>query len=148
MFRQDHDQGDVRLQETPYKEKILQNLNMFLKRWGHVFGSPLTEETPEEIERLKKHILNDYLSGILPGCGTERNEELHRLLNRSLLSGATRISVELTVAILTVLFCHHNSRTLRTKHKCNSRIGCALPIEVHAAKMEDKDESTSFLPPF
>ena len=64
------------------------------------------------------------------------------------MSGATRISVELAVAILTVLFYHHTSRTLITKHKCNSRIGCVLPIEVHAAKMEDKDESSSFLPPF
>ena len=114
IFRQDHDQGDVHLQKTPCKEKILQNLNIFPKRWGNVVGSPLTKETLEEIERLKKHILNNCLSGIPPGFGTERNEQLQRLLNRSLLSGVTRISVELAVAILTVLFYHHTSRTLLT----------------------------------
>ncbi|CAH3131674.1 unnamed protein product, partial [Pocillopora meandrina] len=124
-----HDQGDVRLQEKSCKVKILQNLNIFLKRLDHVVVSPLTKETLEEIERLKKHILNNFLSGIPPGFGTERNEQLHKLLNRSCLSGATRINVELVVAILTVLFYHHSSRTLLTKHKCNSRVGCALPIE-------------------
>ena len=74
IFRQDHDQGDVRLQETPCKERIIQNLNIFLKRWGNVVGSPLTKETLVEIERLKKHILNNCLSGIPPGFGTERSE--------------------------------------------------------------------------
>ena len=95
------------MQEKPCKVKILQNLNIFLKRLDHVVVSPLTKETLEEIERLKKHILNNFLSGIPPGFGTERNEQLHKLLNRSCLSGATRINVELVVAILTVLFYHH-----------------------------------------
>ena len=136
------------MQEKPCKVKILQNLNIFLKRLDYVVVSPLTKETLEEIKRLKKHILNNCLSGIPPGFGTERDEQLHKLLNRSLLSGATRINVELVVAILAVLFYHHNSRTLLTKHKCNPRVGCALPIEVHNAKIEEKDESSSFLPPF
>ncbi|XP_027043108.1 uncharacterized protein LOC113671092 [Pocillopora damicornis] len=117
------------MKEKPCKVKILQNLNIFLKRLDYVVVSPLTKETLEEIKRLKKHILNNCLSGIPPGFGTERNEQLHKLLNRSLLSGATRINVELVVAILAVLFYHHNSRTLLTKHKCNPRVGCALPIE-------------------
>ena len=140
IFRHDHDQGEIRSQETPCKEKILHNLDIFLKKWSNIVSYPLTKGTLEEIDRLKKHIITGCLSGIPPGFGTERNEQLHRLLNRSMLSGATRISVELAVAILTVLFYHHSSRTLLKKHKCNSRIGCTVPIDAHAAETKDKED--------
>ena len=84
-----------------------------------------------EIQKLKKHIMNGCLSGLPPGFGTEKNERLHRLLNRSMLTGATRISVELAVAILTLLFHYHTSRTSPANHQCNSKVRCAVPIEAH-----------------
>ena len=55
-----------------------------------------------QIDGLRVHIHKGCLSGNPPGFGTERNEQLHRLLNRLnryLLSGATRISIELAVAL-------------------------------------------------
>ena len=48
-----------------------------------------------------------------------------------MLTGATRISVELAVAILTLLFHYHSSRTSPATHQCNSKVGCAVPIEAH-----------------
>ena len=48
-----------------------------------------------------------------------------------MLTGATRITVELAVAILTLLFHYHSSRTSPATHQCNSKVGCAVPIEAH-----------------
>ena len=62
-----------------------------------------------EIENLKKHVEKGCVSGVPPGGGTENNERLHRYLNRSLLLGATCLSVEVAKAVLTVLFYVYNS---------------------------------------
>ena len=144
ILRYDNDQGDTRFRETPCEKKILQNLNAFINRWSKLPNSPLSEETMVEIEKLKKHIDKGCLSGIPPGFGTERNEQLHRLLNRSMLTGATRISVELAVAILTVLFYYHSSRTAAAKHESNSKVGCAVPIEACTRKLTEEENSYSF----
>ena len=93
IFRDDDDQGEKRLKSTVYKEKMEKNLNSFIERWSNVPFSPLTEATFIEIENLRKHIQKGCLSEIPPGCGTERNEGLHRLLNKSMISGATTLSV-------------------------------------------------------
>ena len=131
IFRQDNDQGERRLRETPSPEKISQNLNCFINRWSTLTQSPFTDEMMAEIEKLKKHIAKGCLSELPPGFGTEKNERLHRLLNRSMLTGATRIGVELAVAILTVLFHYHSSCTSPSTHKCNKKVGCAVPIEAN-----------------
>ena len=144
IFRYDNDQGETRSRETPCERKILQNLNSFINRWSKLPNSPLSEETMAEIEKLKKHIEKGCLSGIPPGFGTERNEQLHRLLNRSMITGATRISVELAVAILTVLFYYHSSRTSPAKHECNSKVGCSVPIEACIRKSMEQEISYSF----
>ena len=144
IFRYDNDQRETRFRETPCEKKILQNLNAFINRWSKLPNSPLSEETMVEIEKLKKHIDKGCLSGIPPGFGTERNEQLHRLLNRSMITGATRISVELAVAILTVLFYYHSSRTAAAKHECNSKVGCAVPIEACTRKSTEEENSYSF----
>ena len=115
-----------------------------INRWSKLPNSPLSEETMVEIEKLKKHIDKGCLSGIPPGFGTERNEQLHRLLNRSMITGATRISVELAVAILTVLFYYDSSRTAAAKHECNSKVGCAVPIEACTRKSTEEENSYSF----
>ena len=119
IFREDDDQGEARLKRTPNKEKIERNLNSFIERWSNIPNSPLTNATFTEMANLRLHVLKGCLSDIPPGCGTERNEGLHRLLNRSLISGATRISVELAIALLTILFYHHNKKISAEKHMCS-----------------------------
>ena len=101
------------------KEKMEKNLNSFIERWSNVPYSPLTEATFIEIENLRKHIQKGCLSEIPPGCGTERNEGLHRLLNRSMISGATTLSVQLATALLTLLLYHHNVKISAEKHFCS-----------------------------
>lgn len=132
IFREDNDQGETRLNKTPNKEKIERNLNSFIERWSNIPHSPLTNVTFTEIANLRQHVQKGCLSDIPPGCGTERNEGLHRLLNRSLISGATRISVELAIALLTILFYHHNKKISAEKHMCSTKIKPVAPDDANA----------------
>lgn len=68
------------------------------------------------------------MSDIPPGCGTERNEGLHHLLNRSMISGATRLSVQLAIALLAILFYHHSQKILAEKHCCGSKVKPMAPV--------------------
>ena len=131
IFRDDDDQGEKRLKSTVYKEKMEKNLNSFIERWSNVPYSPLTEATFIEIENLCKNIQKGCLSEIPPGCGTERNEGLHRLLNRSMISGATTLSVQLAIALLTLLFYHHNLKISAEKHFCSTKIKPVAPVETN-----------------
>ena len=131
IFREDNDQGEARLKKTPKKETIERNLNSFIERWSNILHSPLTNATFTEICNLRLHVQKGCLSDIPPGCGTERNEGLHRLLNRSMISGATRISVELTIALLTILFYHHNKKISGEKHMCSTKIKPVAPDDAN-----------------
>lgn len=59
IFREDDDQGEMRLKDTPGKEKIERNLNSFLERWTNVPSSPLTRSTLAEIENLIDPVQRD-----------------------------------------------------------------------------------------
>lgn len=72
-----------------------------LERLLFVWTKKLTKETLREIEHLRKHKRKGCLSEIPVGCGTEKNERLHRHLNRSLLCGVSKIGPELAIAVMT-----------------------------------------------
>ena len=81
------------------------------QRWVNVPNNPLGDlRTAKEIANLRLHIQKGCLSNLPPGCGTEINEQLHRLLHRSLVTGATKISIELAIALLTILFYYHSTK--------------------------------------
>lgn len=128
IFRYDDDLGESRTKNTPNKEQLEKNLNSFLERWINIPHSPFTSATFKELENLREHIKKGCLSDIPPGCGTERNEQLHRLLNRSMITGATTISVELAIALLTLLFYQHNKKRSATKHMCSSKVKPVGPV--------------------
>lgn len=68
------------------------------------------------------------LSGNPLGFGTEKNEQIHQLLNCSLLTRATRILKALAVALLTVLFYRISCKApSNMNHKCNTRVQCIQP---------------------
>ena len=116
IFREDDDQGKLRVKCTLKNHKIECNLNTFLERWTNLPSSPLTRSALEEIENLRCHIAKECLSDIPAGYNTERNEQLHRLLNRSLISGPTRISTELAIALLTILLHYHTKKVSLSYH--------------------------------
>ena len=96
---------------TISKEIILSNLDLFLRqniRHFEAVPPAYVKNMDKQIANIKKHINNNCLSGIEPGHGSEGNEHLHKLLNRSMLRGATIISYELAEAVLTVLFHNDN----------------------------------------
>ena len=65
-----------------------------------------------------------------------------------MLTGATRIGVELAVAILTVLFHYHSSRTSPSTHKCSKKVGCAVPIEVSMVGNSQRKSELGYSFPF
>ncbi|XP_066913274.1 uncharacterized protein [Clytia hemisphaerica] len=146
IFRQNNDIGSIRTKATPEPSIIIRNLETFLtlhKPFLSELPSKNLEEINKEIENLKKHILNGCLSGIGPGHGTENNENLHRLLNRSLLRGVSFVSHELLLAILTILFFYHNQNIRGKKHTCNSRI-----IPIFSPSWDEKREIPNIPDPY
>lgn len=140
IFRHDDDVGEQRLKSTPSASKINENLDKLVERWSSGAGTCMTHDTFKQINNLREHIKKGCLSDIPPGIGTEKNEQLHRLLNRSLLSGATRITIELAVALLTVLFSHHSKKiSSNLRHMCNSRIQCIPPITNNRTPLPDSE---------
>jgi len=59
---------------------------------------------------IRVHMLKGALSGIKPGRGTNRNENLHKKLN-SIMS-ASKYGVEYAYALLTLCFFKHNEKQL------------------------------------
>ena len=66
---------------TPDSEKMLLKLERFVEKWKDVKDSSgrsiFTTETVPATQRLRRHILNECLSNIPPGGGTNKNKRLH-----------------------------------------------------------------------
>ena len=123
--------GTKKNYDNSIKRNIPSNLNLLLRQNIRHFDAvpqAYVKNMDKQIVNIKKHINNNCLSGIEPGHGSEGNEHLHKLLNRSMLRGATIISYELTEAVLTVLFHNYNESKKETKHKCSSSIIIVKPM--------------------
>lgn len=68
----------------------------------------LNENVTNELCQLKVHIERGCLSGIPPGCGTNKNENLHRMVNP--FFSRCRMGLPLVLALLTILFHRHNQK--------------------------------------
>ena len=105
VFRAKGDSGRQRMQPTPPPNVLLANIESFTEKWKHISqeeSNPiLTNSVLRELDQLKKHISIGCLSEVPAGFGTNRNENLHRSLNRW-LSGH-KIGVDL-VALLSTFF--------------------------------------------
>lgn len=91
IFRQDEDQGNIRLKHTPDRVKIEEI-------WMHLLIDGLTLRM--DLWQRRHFMLWKtwgYTSG-REACGAEQNEYIHWILNWSLLVGSTSISVEFTIA--------------------------------------------------
>ena len=60
-----------------------------------------------EVDKLVLHASKGCLSSIPPGCGTNRNEAFHKLLNSILRR--TKVSILLSYAFITVAIFSHNN---------------------------------------
>ena len=95
VFRQDGDSGSKRVMPTPGSQMML------LDKWKNLQDcSGITVFTLASTRKLKSHILNECLSNIPPGGGTNRNKQLHCSLNA--LFTRCKIGVRLAYALLTI----------------------------------------------
>ena len=118
VFRNSFDTGDTKNQITEDPATITRNIDGFMKlKDTYIKELPVNKRNDllSDIENMKKHVEKGCVSGIPPAGGTENNERLQRYLNRSFLRGATCLRVEVTKAVLTVLFYAYNSRIINGK---------------------------------
>ena len=93
---------------------------------------------------MRLHIQRECLPGIPLGCGTERNEQLHRLLNRLGVTEATRISVALATALLSTLLYSHKGKLSAFRRDCKARVVPIVPVN----SIDDLQHDDSPHPPF
>ena len=104
-FRDKNDIGQTRKQPTPPSDKMEKNLHEFLKKWSSELLDDikvLPDKAVTEISKVMKHVKLGCLSGIPPGIGTNRNENIHKRLRKWLKKD--RIGVALAVALLATVF--------------------------------------------
>ena len=56
---------------------------------------------------------------------------MHGLLKRLMISGATTLSVQLAIALLTLLFYHYKQKISAEKHFCSPKIKPLAPVETN-----------------
>ena len=95
----------------------------------------LNEKVLKELESIKLHVTRGCLSDIKPGCGTNKNENLHRCINP--FFSRCRIGIPLAVALLTVLFHRHNQKLSTTATDCSILSARSLYSRVSNFSNED-----------
>ena len=88
-----------------------ENLDKFVECWKdaeHDGQKVLNAAALKEVNNIRVHMKKGCLSGIQPGRGTNRNENLHKDLNN--IMSSSKYGVELAHALLTVIFFNHNER--------------------------------------
>ena len=111
LFRDPRDKGRQRTLPTPSIDTLAQNLEFFISKWkdAEVNGCHiLNDKVLKTLDSLKVHIKQGCLSDINPGCGTNRNENLHHSINP--FFSRCRMGIRLAMALLTVLFHRHNQK--------------------------------------
>ena len=123
VFRDPTDRGEERLVDTPSPSILSAQLETFLRKWEKVEYSGwrvLSPSAVKEAQNLKKHMLKGCLSGIKPGRGTNRNEALHKQLNK--IVGSSRYGLELAFALFSTIFFQHNEKISAKKEKRRERV--------------------------
>ena len=88
-------------------------------------------DTINAIEKLKVHIRKGCVSGIPVFLGTNRNESLHRILNK--VVKRSRIGIQLAISVLGLFFYQWNERKL-------SNLNITPPVESHVFEESDIHE--------
>ena len=138
LFRDPQDKGQQRSLPTPGVGILKKNLEFFIAKWrdAEVNGwHILNEKVLKELESIKLHVTRGCLSDIKPGCGTNKNENLHRCINQ--FFSRCRIGIPLAVALLTVLFHRHNQKLSTTATDCSILSARSLYSRVSNFSNED-----------
>ena len=123
VFRDPLDRGESRMMNTPSPSILVEQLERFLQKWENAEYSGwrvLSSSAIKEANNLKKHMQNGCLSGIKPGRGTNRNEALHKELNK--IVSSSRYGLELAYALFSNIFFRHNERIAANLEKRRERV--------------------------
>lgn len=113
VFRDPSDLGKDRKLVTPSPIVLEGNLDNFYQQWKNAEYNErpvVNESVLKEMENIRVHMKKGCLSGIKPGRGTNRNEELHKNLNN--IMSASRYGVELAYGLFTGCFFKHNEKMI------------------------------------
>ena len=119
LLRDPSDIGKQRTLPTPHKDTLLKNIENFISKWKDVSTHDwhiINEKTMQELTSLKAHIQRGCLSEINPSCGTNKNENLHKNINP--FFSRCRMGIPLALALLSILFHHHNLKV----SKCDGSV--------------------------
>ena len=133
VFRDTRDRGPERKMKTPDSHVLAKQLKEFEDKWKDIKynGVPvLSTAAIKEIRNLEVHINKGCLSNIRPGRGKNRNEALHRSINRIIRS--SRYGVELAYALLSTCFYNHNEHQTAVKEH-----QVAKPIEAYEEVLKE-----------
>ena len=110
--------------------------------WNDPYGNVM-----DALDRIRVHISKSCLSGIPPGCGTNRNENLHKIINP--FFSRCRIGIPLALALLTILFHRHNKRLLDTQPlpvlHARALKSTSLPNEEHFGVIDKDGKKTGWI---
>ena len=127
VLRSIDDYGPIRKKTTPVASIILGNMDTFQQKWKSI----AYEERPiinikalDELRKLQNHITKGCLSEIPPGCGSERNENLHKWLRNVVFRN--RLSVPLALALFTTYFYVWNEKRQHGSSAVVSPIECLI----------------------
>lgn len=111
VFRDPSDQGEKHHTATPPPQVLNNSLDKFLQCWQDAEfqgRKVLSAAAMKETDNIRVHFNKGCLSGIQPGRGTNRNENLHKDLNTVMSN--SKYDVELAYALFTIAFYNHNER--------------------------------------
>ena len=131
VLRDPTDRGKERTKSIASKEIIEKNIFNFLKQWKEVEyeGQKLMPQRAiDEVNKLLNHVRKGCLSEIPTSGGTNRNEGLHRFLNKTLKK--SRLGVQFAIALLGVFFYVWNEKQM-SKHSNKKGIKVIPPVESH-----------------
>lgn len=132
VIRDPSDLGEQRTMATPSSEVILKNIDSFLLQWNKIEVNSTQVLPPpalKEISKLRIHVTKGCLSDIPPSGGTNRNEVLHKTLNKSLRR--SRIGLELAVALLGFYFYKWNENKVSKMNNKGKRVNYIPPVEIY-----------------
>ena len=146
LFRDTKDRGEQRTMDTPSPEVFLENIEIFMRQWSkaEIDSIPLLSSSAvKEINNLKHHVIKGCLSGIPPSGGTNRNEAIHKSLNKSLKR--SRIGLELALAFLGLFFYKWNEKKISCKlTNKRKKVTYIQPVETYNVMTEDSTTDEQF----
>lgn len=103
----------------------------------------LSSSAVKEINNLKHHVIKGCLSAIPPSGGTNRNEAIHKSLNKSLKQ--SRIGLELALAFLGLFFYKWNEKKISCKlTNKRKKVTYIQPVETYNVMTEDSTTDEQF----